>query len=254
MMKLGIITGSGFYNLNAKIIETKNITTEYGDVSVEITEIGNKIVAHIPRHGKKHELISTMINHKANIMALSKLDVKLIIGTTVCGITNKDLGLGKLLLFNDIFFIDNRLPNGEVCTFFTKKGDKKRGHYIFNFPFNQRILDKLKSNDTYSNLTYGHMNGPRFNSKAEITFIKNYADGISQTCGPEVMFSGELEIPYILLGFGVDYANGIQEKPTPIEVLQKHMEKSKTVFKYAIEKIITLDIEPKFEGFVYRFE
>lgn len=248
MTEYGLITGSGFYDFGLDK-KTKIVSTEYGKVSIDFISINGKEVAHISRHGKNHEILSSMVNHKANIMAMSKIGVKLIISTTVCGIVNEKLELGKLLLFDDLFFLDNRLPNGELCTFFTKVGGS-RGHYIFSNPFNEEILNKINAD---SKVTYGHVNGPRFNSKSEIKFIKNYADAISQTCGPEAILSGELKISYVLLGFGVDYANGVKPKPTPMEELQKNMGNSKTIFKEAIEKILSSNL-PKFQGFVYRFD
>jgi len=245
---IGAITGSGFYKFD-RILETKTVATYFGEVILDIIELKGKEIAHISRHGKNHEILSSQINHRANIAALSSLGVKLIIGTTVCGITNVKLELAKILLFNDLFYPDNRLPNGELCTFFTKIGDPKRGHFMFANPFS--ILNNL--GNAYENVVYGHANGPRFNSKSEINFIKNHADAISQTCGPETVLSGELEIPYVLMGYGVDYANGIKDQPTPIDELKKNLKNSRSEFQKAIEQILLLQI-PKFEGFVYRFE
>ena len=91
--------------------------------------------------------------------------------------------------------------------------------------------------EAFSGLTYGHVNGPRFNSKKEIQFLQNYCDAISQTCGPEVILANELELPYVLLGFGVDYANGVTE-PTPIETLNAHMAKSKEVFTKLLTELL----------------
>lgn len=248
---IGVITGSGFYELGSGRKET--VETGFGNVFVDILEIDGQEVAHIPRHGSKHEKLPNMINHKANIAALHKLGCKLIVSTSVCGLTNPKLELGKLLLFSDLFFPENRLPSGELCTFFMEPGDIRRGHYITSSHFNSQILKQLESKESYSNLTYGHVNGPRFNSKSEIAFLKQHTDAISQTSGPEAILSGELEIPYILLGFGIDYANGIMKEPTPIETLNKNLELSKDVFKKTISKILKMKV-PKFEGFVYRFE
>jgi len=99
-----------------------------------------------------------------------------------------------------------------------------------------------------------HVNGPRFNSKPEINMLKNYASFISQTAGPEIVLAGELEIPYALLGFGVDYANGVQKEPTPVEVLGENSKKSRIVFTNAIRELIKNYSIPEFTGFIYRFE
>ena len=125
---------------------------------------------------------------------------------------------------------------------------------MFGSPFHLGTLNALSISNAIRNVTYGHVNGPRFNSKAEIAHYRRYCDAISQTSGPEAVLAGELEIPYLLLGFGVDYANGIAEKPTPVETLNENMEKSRPAFRNAIDTFIRHFEPPEFEGFLYRFE
>jgi len=100
-------------------------------------------------------------------------------------------------------------------------------------------------------------NGPRFNSRAEIrAFLRAGGSAISQTAGPEIVLSGELEIPYILLGFGVDYANGVVDSPTSVEELTANMEQSKTVLTKVILEFLGEtgnDSKELYNGFVYRF-
>ena len=42
---------------------------------------------------------------------------------------------------------------------------------------------------------------------------------VSQTAGPETVLAGEAEMPYALLGYATDYANGVKPEPTPVEEL-----------------------------------
>jgi purine nucleoside phosphorylase len=42
---------------------------------------------------------------------------------------------------------------------------------------------------------------------------------VSQTAGPESVLCGEAELPYGLVGYATDYANGVQAVPTPVETL-----------------------------------
>ena len=42
---------------------------------------------------------------------------------------------------------------------------------------------------------------------------------VSQTAGPETVLAGEAEVPYALLGYATDYANGVHAEPTPVEEL-----------------------------------
>ena len=253
MIDYVIISGSGFYNFEEiNRLMAKSISTQYGTVEYSQGELNGKQAAFLSRHKNGHALLPNMINYKANISMCGQLKAKAIIATTICGIMKPDIPLARPLLFNDIFYIDNRLPSGEICSFFTEPKQAGRGHLMFSNPFYD-VADSLGDETIISGLTYGCANGPRFNSKAEITFMKKYCDAISQTCGPEVILANELEIPYILLGFGVDYANGIKSQPTPVEELNKNMARSKEDFKRIIGMIIKLN-NIKFNNYVYRFD
>ena len=67
---------------------------------------------------------------------------------------------------------------------------------------------------------YGHVDGPRFNTKAEIRGLAAAGvTAVSQTAGPETVLAGESEIPFALVGYATDYANGVQPEATPVERL-----------------------------------
>ena len=67
---------------------------------------------------------------------------------------------------------------------------------------------------------YGHVDGPRFNTKAEIRGLAQAGvTAVSQTAGPETVLAGEAELPFALIGYATDYANGVQPEPTPVERL-----------------------------------
>ena len=42
---------------------------------------------------------------------------------------------------------------------------------------------------------------------------------VSQTAGPETVLAGEAELPFALVGYATDYANGVQAEATPVERL-----------------------------------
>lgn len=250
---IAVITGSGFYDFPG--LENSHevaIATPFGQVQAVTGTCNEKSILFIARHKKDHALLSNMINHKANLYACEQTQVDVIIATSIVGITKPDLPLSKLLLFNDIFYPDNRLPDGSHCTFYTEENQTGRGHYLFGSPFYD-VSEILKDQNIISGITYAYVNGPRLNSKKEIRFIANYADAVSQTAGPEAILAGELELPYVLLGYGVDYANGVQNEPTPIDTLTKNMLCSKQAFAEAI-RVLLVHESYQFNGFVYRFE
>ncbi|WDE98457.1 MTAP family purine nucleoside phosphorylase [Lentisphaera profundi] len=250
---IGIITGSGLYDLALENVENCLISNKFGQVTLVKACFKGVPVVFYSRHGKNHERLPNMLNYRAYMLAMKELGVDRIIATTVCGVCKSDIPLAKLLLFNDVFFPDNRLPSGELCSIYTAENDPQRGHLIAASLIHQGFQKDLSQFDTVKNLTYGHVNGPRLNSKSEINFIANYADVISQTCGPEAVLAGELVIPYLLLGFGIDYANGVNSEPTSIDELNANMLKSPKVFKEAINTLVTKE-RPDFEAYNYRFE
>jgi len=249
---VAIITGSGFYDFpelaNARELE---ITTPFGKIQALCGNYEGTSILFIARHKKGHALLSNMINHRANIHACRQARAKVILATSIVGLTRPDLPLARLLVFNDIFYPDNRLPDGSHCTFYTVENQKDRGHYLFSSPFFD-VSGVLQGLDAITDLTYAYVNGPRLNSKKEIRFFAGFADAVSQTAGPEAILAGELEIPYVLLGYGVDYANGVKDEPTPVEVLTENMHSSKTAFAQAI-KVLLSQKTYQFNGFVYRF-
>jgi len=257
MIDLAIISGSGFYDFPGLVDpREETISTSFGEASLLLGLMKQKKIAFLARHGRGHTHLPHMINFRANMQALKELDVKAVVSTTVCGVLDVSLPLAKPVIFSDLYFPDNRLPNGEICSIFSEKGASDRGHLIFDRPFSdvlrQQLLDV--SEEAIVDAVYAHVNGPRFNTKAEIRSLQKHASFISQTAGPEVVLAGELETPIALLGFGVDYANGVSDIPTPIEVLRTNLINSRGVFLSILEKLIEKFKQPRFTGFIYRFD
>ncbi len=77
---------------------------------------------HVSRHGDGHVRLSNHVTHQANIWALKELGATAVIGCTACGAVDSSIELGSLIVFDDLHFISNRLPDGSLCTFFTEEG------------------------------------------------------------------------------------------------------------------------------------
>jgi 5'-methylthioadenosine phosphorylase len=254
---LAVISGSGFYDypeLDGR--EKLDCDTRFGRVSMLLGGRHGCRIAFLARHGAGHELLPHMIDHRANLTALKQVGIKALVSTTVCGVLDPGIPLGRILVFSDLFFPDNRLPDGSLCTVYDRPGDPQRGHYLFARPFSQKMREQLiaAAEDPLTEAVYGHANGPRFNTSAEIRMLRGHADCVSQTAGPEAVLAGELEIPFALLGFGVDYANGVQPAPTPVEALTKNLQESRGAFLRTLDRYLEIYTEPRFEGYIYRFE
>ena len=80
---------------------------------------------------------------------------------------------------------------------------------------------------------------------------------VSQTAGPETVLCGEAELPYALLGYATDYANGVQEEPTPVAELLRLIDASKDVFAQVLAAAVAAArraARSRPPGTVYRFD
>jgi purine nucleoside phosphorylase len=186
-----------------------------------------------------------------------------VIGVTVCGAVDPSVPLGSLVAFDDLHFLGNRLADGELCTFYDAPGDPSRGHWIYDRPFSDGLRRVLLEACVEAGVpardggVYGHVDGPRFNTRAEIRSLALAGvTAVSQTAGPETVLCGEAELPYALLGYATDYANGVSEEPTPVEELLRLIGASKGVFGQVLPCVLArvgeADIQPS--GTIYRFE
>ena len=263
-MSIGIITGSGTYSLPGFEGEgPEPVATPWGDALVSRGTFAGAEVLHISRHEAGHARLSNLVTHRANVAALSQLGASGVIGVTVCGAVDPSVGLGSLVCFDDLHFLANRLGDGELCTFYPEPGDRRRGHWIFDDPFSGGLRAALLEGaaaaqiDVSDGGCYGHVDGPRFNTKAEIRGLAACGvTAVSQTAGPETVLCGEAELPYALLGYATDYANGVQEQATPVQTLLDMMAASTETFaavlREAVPRAAAASLDPT--GVVYRFE
>jgi purine nucleoside phosphorylase len=165
--------------------------------------------------------------------------------------------------FDDLHFLANRLASGELCTFHPEPGDARRGHWIFEGPFSEPLRAALLDGAAAAEVPvrpsgcYGHVDGPRFNTRAEIRGLAACGvTHVSQTGGPETVLCGEAELPYALLGYATDYANGVTDEPTPVQTLLDMMAASTEPFaavrRAAVPRAAAAALVPP--GMVYRFE
>ena len=265
-MSVGIITGSGTYALPGfGETEPVVIETPFGACAIARGTYGGVDALHVSRHAAGHVRLSNHVTHRANIWALKELGAKVVVGCTACGAVDPALELGSLVVFDDLNFISNRLPDGSLCTFFVEPGDPRRGHWILHGgPFSAEAREALLAaaaeagHPPRDGGTYGHVDGPRFNTPAEIAQLA--AAGVvavSQTGGPETVLCGELELPFALVGFVTDYANEVKPgEPTPVATLIELLGRSTAVFADVLRGALPrLERgKPASAGTVYRFE
>src|SRR3954453_2455056 len=262
--RVGIITGSGTYSLAGfESVAPRDVQTPFGTAHVNIGHLAGRDVVHVSRHLEGHRRLSSHVTHQANISALRQLRVDAVLAVTVCGACDPSIELGSLIVFDDLHFPANRLPDGSLCTLHVEPGKPGRGHWIYDRPFSEPLRRALVEgareigHDVRDGGVYGHVDGPRFNTRSEIRMLRAAGvTAVSQTAGPETVLCGEAELPYALIGYATDYANGVPPEPTPVVELVRLVAASGDVFARpaaaAVRRIAPSTLEPV--GTHFRFD
>jgi purine nucleoside phosphorylase len=263
-MRVGVLTGTGTYALpGLESQEPESVPTRFGDVEVTRGRMGDVDVLHVSRHLEGHPRLSNHVTHRANISALRDLRADCVLAVTVCGAVDPSVPLGSLVVFDDLHFLANRLADGSLCTLYDEPGAAGRAHWIFEGPFSDDLRQALLEGCRAAGVPardggcYGHVDGPRFNTRAEIRSLATAGvTAVSQTAGPETVLAGEAELPYALLGYATDYANGVKEEPTPVDELLRLIGASTATFASVVSATLPLlpgrEVRPP--GVLYRFE
>jgi 5'-methylthioadenosine phosphorylase len=104
-IKIGIIGGSGFYELpGLKQARKVKVSTKYGKTSDVITvgKYNGEMVAFLPRHGCNHYLPPHKIPYKANILALRNLGVEYIFAFCAAGSLNSKIKPGDFVVLDQL--------------------------------------------------------------------------------------------------------------------------------------------------------
>lgn len=209
MKKIGIIGGSGFYNIEGiENIKKVDVETPFGAPSDEfvIGLLGGVEVVFLARHGKGHTVLPSEINYRANIYGMKKLGVERIISVSACGSLKEELKPLDIVIPDQ--FID-RTNIGRQMTFF---GDGIVAHIPFAEPVCAELSGALAEAGRkvgariHLGGTYLNMEGPQFSTKAESKLYKSWGvDIIGMTNLAEAKLAREAEICYATLACITDY-------------------------------------------------
>ena len=239
-MKIGIIGGSGLDNPDLlENYEEKEVETKFGFPSSKITcgKIKGVDVCILSRHGKKHEISPSEINYKANIAALKLLNCDYILATSAVGSLKQEIIPGDLVFPNQIIDFTKSRKN----TFY----EKEVFHLPFSAPFSEKLRKLLIETSQELGLKYHEkatlivIEGPRFSTRAESFFFKNYADIIGMTAMPEACLAKEAGIEYATIAMSTDYDCWHDEiEPVTFEIVKKRMQENADKVKQLILAIL----------------
>ena len=207
--KIGIIGGSGFYNIDGiKDVKKVAVKTPFGLPSSEYVtgELEGVEVVFLARHDHGHKLLPSEINYRANIYGMKKLGVERIISVSACGSLKEELKPLDIVIPSQ--FVD-RTNYGRDMTFF---GNGIVAHIQFADPvcanLSKELFDAGVKAGASMHLggTYLNMEGPQFSTKAESYLYRSWGmDIIGMTNLAEAKLAREAEICYATLACITDY-------------------------------------------------
>jgi len=239
-MRIGIIGGSGVYDVDElKNISENNLITPFGIFEYIMGEYEDKEVVFVTRHGKGHTLPPHMISYKKIIWGMKELGVEKIIATSASGSLNLNMKPGDFVIIDQ--FID--FTDSREITFFDTPGNVV--HTDMTEPYCEYLRTLIKEVMTSLNLsfhekgTYVTMNGPRYETKAEINMLKILGgDIVGMTGTPEVVLANEMKICYASIGIVTNFAAGISDKKISHEEVIEMMDKKIPILKKVIFEVI----------------
>jgi 5'-methylthioadenosine phosphorylase len=212
---VGVIGGSGFYRLFDDV-ELIHVETPYGVPSddVAIGKVGDRRVAFIPRHGRKHTVPPAAINYRANLWALHTLGVRRVIGPCASGSLQAGIRPGDLVVCDQ--FVDRTY--GRADTYFDRGPEVV--HISTAQPYCPLLRELMVTASRASGATVHERGtvvvtqGPRFSTQAESTWFSSMGwDVVNMTQYPEVALARELEMCYVNVSVITDFDAGLAGHP-----------------------------------------
>ena len=238
-MRVGIITGSGTYALPGLRGRrgARGRGRRFGSAPVTEGAWAGADVVHVSRHGEGHAPLSSPVTHQANVVALKEAGADGVLAVTVCGSLDPQLELGTLIVFDDLHFPPTGCPTARCARSTPSPAIPGRGHWIFDRPFAPALRAALLAGARAA----GHPSATAaptatWTARASTPAARSRScrppgvTAVSQTAGPETVLCGEAELPYALVGYATDYANGVPHEPTPVRDARRADRRSGAIF------------------------
>lgn len=205
---LGIIGGSGIYNLNG-LTDThwEKVSSPFGEPSDELLfgTLGGEQLVFLPRHGRGHKLSPSDINYQANIDVLKRVGVTDLISVSAVGSLREDLKPGMFVIVDQ--FIDRTVSRPR--SFF---GKGCVAHISMAHPICSRLAKIVYNTaqelgiESAMGGAYLAMEGPQFSTYAESQMYRSWGcDVIGMTNIPEAKLAREAELCYTTVAMVTDY-------------------------------------------------
>jgi len=245
MTKLGIIGGSGLYEISG-LTRTRwqAVTTPWGAPSDDLLtgHFGDVELVFLPRHGRGHRESPGSINYRANIDALKRVGCTDILSLSACGSFREDLPPGTFVIVDQ--FIDRTFAREK--SFF---GKGMVAHVGFGDPVCGRLGDALEEAAAEIGLparrggVYLAMEGPQFSTKAESHLYRSWGcDVIGMTNMPEAKLAREAELCYATVAMVTDFdcwhpGHDHVDVAAIVQVLQDNAARAKDLVRAVVPRL-----------------
>lgn len=248
---IGVIGGSGFYRLLDNVREER-IETPYGPPSdnVFLADLGDRTIAFLPRHGRRHTIPPHRINYRANIWALKSLGVRYLVSPCAAGSLQPHVKPEHFVVCDQ--YVDR--TRGRADTFY----DGPEVYHVSAAdpycPHLRRLaIEVIREHGitVHERGTIVVINGPRFSTKSESRWFASQGwEVISMTQYPEAHLALEQAMAVVNIALITDYdaglfAEGVVEPVTTQEILavfQKNSERIRSVVLDLVQRI-PLDLD-----------
>lgn len=204
---LGVIGGSGLYQLPGVKTRARRVKTPFGAPSDAIREahLNGTRVLFLPRHGENHQHCPSNVPYRANVWALKSLGATHVLSVSAVGSLREEVAPGHVVVPDQ--FIDRTA--GRTSTFFDKG---VVAHVSMADPvcpiLAASVGDAARAAGAtvHAGGTYVCIEGPRFSTRAESHLYRQWgATVIGMTNVPEAFLAREAELPYATLALATDY-------------------------------------------------
>jgi 5'-methylthioadenosine phosphorylase len=242
---VGIIGGSGLYDMDGlEVLREERIRTPFGDPSDRylVGRLEGRPVAFLARHGRKHSVMPSELNFRANIFGFKVLGAEWILSASAVGSMREEIKPLDILIPDQFF---DRTTQ-RTSTFF---GNGLIAHVSVADPTCQVLGDILYRAGRqvgaamHRGGTYLCIEGPQFSTRAESRIYRSWGvDVIGMTNLQEAKLAREAEICYATMALVTDYDvwHATEEDvnvEAVVKILQQNVQTAKAIIRAALVEI-----------------
>lgn len=169
------------------------------------------------RHGIDTYVAPHQIDHAAHMHALAQLDCDRVLALSSVGSLHRALPVGSFVVPDDFIALDHT----PVFVY-----DDTRQHVVpgFTAAWRSRLLaawSRVTAEPVVAGGVYWQVNGPRFETPAEVRLIGASADLVGMTVPSECVAANQVGLAYAAVCIVDNLANGVGDRPLTIEEFER---------------------------------